>query len=505
MAKLFEQIRALRPGKSVFDLSYEKKLTCDMGELIPVQCDEVVPGDIWDVGYEAIFRCLPLAAPLLHPIYITVHSFFVPYRVLGDDDNVAFDFETFITGGSAGTDTSTVPTWNVTTNTEGSLWDYLGFPLGVDAAGARPNAWPQYAYNMIWNWYYRDQNIDTELDITSNEDIQYARWEKDYFTSARPWQQLGTSPAITGDITGSGVDTVIYGETTGSGTTGNMQIAGALASDPLVIGGSPLAGSEDLRFSATAGEVGLEVSGWDIEDFRLNVSIQRWLERNARSGYRYTEFLQSHFGVGANLDARLDRPEYLGGAKQWLVVSEVLQTSETGTTPQGTLVGHGISVGSNHLYKKRFDEFGLVMSLMCIRPKTLYHEGIDRQWLRETRYDFYFPEFAGLSEQPVLERELYCSGTQSHHETVFGYQGRYDEMRYKRSFVCGDMHADYDHWHCCRQLGGRPTLNSTFIKCDPRDDWKAATAEDGFMVSFGNRIRAIRPMPMLAEPGVGRI
>ena len=152
------------------------------------------------------------------------------------------------------------------------------------------------------------------------------------------------------------------------------------------------------------------------------------------------------------------------------------------------MTGKGNSIGSGQICKFRVPEDGIIMGLFCIRPKTLYHQGIDRQDLQETRYDFYNPMFAGLSEQEVLERELYCDGTEAHHLTVFGYQGKYDEYRYRPSRVCGDFHADYDMWHCCRQFAGRPTLNPTFLACNPRDDWKASADEDGFLVSFGNKL-----------------
>jgi hypothetical protein len=498
---VFQSVQGLRPGRSVFDLSWEKKFTCDMGELIPIMHDNVVPGDVFDIGYEAIVRAQPLAAPIMHPVYITGHYFFVPWRALCNymikNFEETFDFETFATGDEDGDDAQTVPTWDVTTNTVGSLWDLLGYPIGIDNANARPVEFKHWSYGWIWNEFYRDFNIDTEIDPDDQETLLIARWEKDYFTSCLPWQQRGTSPAITGDITG--VDADIIMETEADATDRTLTLANATVQ----LNGH--AGASDARWVTPS----LEMSAWDIEELRLSVSIQRFMELSARTGARYTEHLHAFFGVSPR-DERLQRPEYIGGFKDWLIVSEVLQTSGSATagavdvdTPQGTMTGHGISVSSGHICKYRATEYGHIMALFCIRPKTLYHQGIDRQDLFTTRYELFNPMFVGLSEQEVLTRELYCDA--AHELTVFGYQGKYDEYRYRPSRVCGDFHGDYDMWHMCRQFGAQPQLNSTFLACTPRDDWKASTEEDGFLVSFGNRIRAIRPMPFRANPGIGTL
>ncbi len=488
--KIFESVRASRPGKSAFNLSYTKMFTCDMGQIIPIMCDEIVPGDIFSISNEIVVRMQPSIAPLLHQIDICCYYFNVPHRLMGEHSDVGFDWEAFITGGVDGLDASTQPVWDVTLNAVGTLWDYLGLPIGIDNAGARPVQWIQIAYNMIWNQFFRDQNLDAEVTVDTQEAILHARWPKDYFTSALPFQQRGTFPAIAGVVTGLNED--MTGHTENDATERTMEMD---AAEVFKLNGYAT-GPSDLRWDNPA----LAVTGFDIDDLRLSMAIQRWQEANARGGARYKEFIQMHYGVTMP-DSRAQRCEYIGGSKGPLITSEVLQTSQTDTTPQGTLGGHGISVQKNQCAKFRATEFGIIMGLMVIRPVGMYHEGIDRQWLRESRYEYYSPEFAGLSEQAILERELYAGGVEANNRTIFGYQGRYDEMRTKRNYVCGDMHTDFDFWHCCRQLGGRPTLNTAFVNCDPRKDFLAVDSEDAFMVSVGNIIRAIRPLPVLATPG----
>jgi len=497
----FKSVVATRPGVSAFNLSHYKLLSCDMGELIPILCEEAIPGDIFNIGVEVVLRMRPLVAPILHEVNVYFHYFFVPYRLLWSS------WEDFISGGELGTDDSTLPTWNVTTNTVGSLWDYLGFPIGIDAAGARPIAFPQYAYNEIYNQYYRDQNLVTALTITTNEAIQKRAWEKDMYTSALASQEKGTVPAL--DMTLSG------------NVAGTVVATAAITADPSVAL-DPKLDSMDEQFYAGSGGAdnakllaafqklttvtdisGGTVTGFDMDDLRLNIAIKRWMELNNLGGTRHVEWLRSQYGVKVQ-DHRLDRPEYIGGSKTPVVVSEVLQTSETLTgTEQGTMVGHGIAVGRNFCAKKRIPEFGLIMGIMSIMPRTMYHQGIDRMWSerKDTRYDFYNPLFAGLSEQPVYESEIYASAVEAQNNTVFGYQGRYNEYRYRPNKVAGDMHSTFDHWHLCRQFGGRPTLNQAFIECEPRKDIFASTNEDGLLVQVGNIIRAIRPMPVIPRPG----
>ena len=480
---VFSEVGGLHPRRSVFDLSYEKKLTCDMAQLIPVMCDEVVPGDVFKIGNQAVVRFQPLVAPILHEINMYVHYFFVPYRILWDD------WEDFISGGVDGQFSDPIPEWEPTINTEGSLWDFFGFPVGVDPDGAYPLDFPRRAYNFVYNEYYRDENLQTEVALT-NETILNRGWEKDYFTSALPWQQRGTAPALPISGTTSAVWTG-----GGSGVPTNIQFG--LLNHNIFDADSLVAINKNTVDLSTA-------STFDIADLRLAFQIQKWMERNARAGVRYTEFLRAHFGVSPR-DERLQRPEYIGGSKAPCIISEVLQTSSTdATTPQGNLAGHGITVSDAYCGKYHAQEFGLIIGIMSIMPRSAYSQGIDKQWLRKTKYDFYFPEFANLSEQAILNAEICATGTLSHNQDIFGYQGRYDEMRTKNSQIVSGMRTTFDYWHLGRQFntGSPPVLNEDFIKCVPRKDIFAVPSEPGLIVNFANIIKAFRPLPYMAVPGL---
>ena len=484
----FDLIGSLKPGKSTFDLSYDKKLTCDMGQLIPVVCDEMVPGDVFRLGNELVIRFQPLVAPVLHEINAYIHYFFVPYRILDDA------WEEFITGGKDGAYAGLLPRWEPTDTTIGSLWDFLGFPTGVDPDGAYPIDYPRRAYNRVYNEYYRDENLQVEV-LETNESILNRAWEKDYFTSALPWQQRGIAPSLPiSGITSAEFSASAFGTQT---AVGNVSIT---ASNTMNAGGA--ANNNYLKAALDKNSVDLSsATTFNVADLRLAFQIQKWMERNARAGVRYTEFLGAHFGVSPR-DDRLQRPEYIGGSKSSVIVSEVLQTSETSTSPQGNLAGHGLVADMTHIGSYRAQEFGILIGMMSIMPKPSYQQGINRQWLRRSRLEFYFPEFSNLSEQAIERAEIYASGVEAENRTIFGYQGRYDEMRTKQNMVCGLMRTDFDYWHLGRQFGSAPLLNSAFITCVPRKDIFAAPSEPGLIVDVGNKIMAIRPMPLQSNPGL---
>lgn len=499
MARPFETVQALRPGRSVFDLSYDKKLTMDMGQLVPVMCDEMVPGDVFKIAHELVIRFQPLVAPILHEINAFIHVFFVPYRILWDE------WEDFITGGPDGDLAPAIPEWEPTNTAKGSLWDYLGFPVGVDPDGAYPLDFVRRAYNRIYNEFYRDQTSIAEV-VETNESILIRAWEKDYFTSALPWQQRGTAPALpisgTTSAVWAGDQTVAWPAVSATGGVGAMQYGVTLQQPYDTQTKAVLEKGAITKAKLDANTVSLaSATTFDVADLRLAFQLQRWLERNARAGARYTEFLKSHFGV-APRDDRLQRPEYLGGMRSPVIVSEVLQTSSTdATTPQANMAGHGISAGRDFTASYRADEFGLVMAILSVMPRPAYQQGINRQWLRRTKYDFYFPEFAHLSEQAVLRAELFASGVDAENNTIFGYQGRYDEMRSKHSMVCDDMRDTYDYWHLSRQFVAAPALNQTFLECVPDKRIFAAESEPGLIVNCRNVVKAIRPLPISSEPG----
>lgn len=486
----------------MFDLSHEYKATMDLGYCYPVLCEEVVPGDRFRLGAELVVRFQPLVAPILHEISAFIHWFFVPYRLLWSD------WEDFVTTGPNGDLAPALPRWTPSgapAVAKGSLWDYLGFPTGViPGAGGLPVDFPRRAYARIWNEWYRDNNHQAEV-LETNETILKRAWLKDYFTSALSEQQRGTAPAV--PI--SGTTAAVYPGNISVPGSGNIaQLGGAnvqINGDATGLSG---ASSGDINLTiakATMDNNTVDLAAattFNVSDLRLVTQIQRWMELNMRGGARYTEALKAHFGVSPR-DDRLQRCEFIGGHRSPVIVSEVLQTSSTdATTPQGNLAGHGVVADRSMDAKYFAQEFGLIMGVMSVMPRPAYSQGISRQWLRETVYDYYFPEFAHLSEQPVTRAELYASGVEAENRTVFGYQGRYNEMRYRESKVVGDMRDTFDYWHLGRQFSAAPELNSTFVECTPRKDFLAVPSEPAMVVNLRNVVVAARPLPVASDPGM---
>lgn len=548
---VFSSVLGNKVGRSVFDLSHVKRFTCDMGQLIPVYFDECVPGDTRKIGMQCVTRFQPLVAPILDSVDLTVHYFFVPTRLLMDKEE---DWNTFLTGGKDGKDESvSLPIWsfaytngsasqnpgNPFSNAKNmgkySLWDYFGLP--VDPTKDYNNfygpirlknnvlSFPQRAYNLVFNEFYRDENLVDPVAI-NNGTVLYRAWKKDYFTSALPWQQRGVAPALplSGTVPVS-LDTqfslsdpsihvgtansLIY--TNAGGALGYLDLNSPNSVDKITgyIDGA-VNGVADLSNAAT----------FNVATLRQCVQIQRWLELNARGGVRYTEFLRSHFGI-APKDEVLGRPQYIGGTKSSIVISEVLQTSRTEETtqtqkgsPLGRLAGHGLGASSDYICTYTAKEFGYIIGIASWMPKPSYQQGINRIFTRKTKFDFYFPEFAHLSEQAVTNGEIYATGTDSDKE-IFGYQSAYNEMRYMPSFNCADMRDTFSYWHLGRIFDSAPKLNAGFLTTNPeysggiRKDIFASKNEPGLLVQFANIVKAIRPLPVYGTPGfvdhVGRM
>ena len=534
---IFSEVRGNEVGRSVFNLSHVKRLTADMGQLLPVLFLECVPGDTMKIGCEAITRFQPLVAPILDSVDLYVHYFFVPTRLLMDGDK---DWETFLTGGKDGKDNSvSLPLWsfsyadgtsvnpnnpfsNGVTNGKYSLWDYFGLPIKDSATDLRVRdanhvlGFAQRAYNFIFNEYYRDENLVDEVSL-NNGTVLYRAWKKDYFTSSLPWQQRGISPAlpISGNLP------VVYDLSPGglinfkwsNGATGQVYLAengttvlsNATGTLPNGTGLVDLGAHVDASNAAT----------FDVAVLREAFQIQRWLELNARAGVRYTEFLKAHFGY-APLDEVLQRPEYIGGTKSEIVVSEVLQTSATSdTSPQGNLAGHGLGAMSDFIATYTAKEFGYIVGIASWMPKPSYQQGVNRMFSRRTKYDFYFPEFAHLSEQSLTKGEIYATGDENHDNSIFGYQSAYAEMKYMPSINTSDMRDTFSYWHLGRIFSSDPSLNAGFLTTNPsysggiRKDIFSVQNEPGMIVQFGNVVEAIRPMPVYGTPGfvdhVGRM
>lgn len=469
-----------------------------MGQLIPILHEEIVPGDHFKINTEVMLRFAPMIAPVMHRVNVYVHYFFVPNRIIWTQ------WEEFITGGQDGLSTPTMPT--ITYNSQvgvGTLGDYLGIGGTVSGGVYNPelNALPFRAYQEIFNEYYRDPNIDAVVDITSESaaaSLRTRRWEKDYFTSALPWSQRGPEVTLDGNIT--------YKQP----AEGYLQYGG---SDD-----NPIADGQNVEgiAHATSGALGANQSGSDnpirienidslgitINELRASSRLQEWLEKNARGGYRYIEQILSHFGVRSS-DSRMQRPEYLGGGRQPVVISEVLNTSATATEAQGTMAGHGISVGTANRARRKFEEHGQLLGIMSVMPRTGYQQGIPRKFLRADKLDYYWPEFAHLGEQEVESRELYMhtGGTQESNEEVFGYQQRYAEYKYGCSTVHGDFRDTLDYWHMGRIFTTRPTLNNVFLAADPTDRIFAVTGgPDHLWCQVYNDVKARRPMPYFSNP-----
>jgi len=497
----YDNVKGLNVGRSVFDLSYSKLLTCDFGQLIPVMVDEVYPGDRWDIGHQMVVRMNPLVSPVMHEINASIHTFFIPNRLVYDK------WEDTITGGVDGKydeDANPLPRWEPTDTEVGSLWDYFGFPVGVDPDGAYPLDFPKRGYNKIWNEFYRDINTMAEIDIETSEDVLKRCWQKDYFASALPFQQRGDDLAV--PLSG-----IIHPDFTpavdGTAATDTVRVAAGNT----IQGGASGTLNAALILALNKANIDMEDAGtFDVNDLRNIFAMQKWHERNARCGPRYTEQLKAHYGV-SNGDDRLQRPEYIGGVKFPVVVSEVLQTSSTvAGSPQGNMAGHGLTAGSGRDGSYRVTEHGWIISILSIMPVPMYSQGIDRQFLRRSRYDYYFPEFQNLSEQAIERAEIFANGTPADNQAVFGYQGRYDELRTKRNLVCGLFRTDLDHWHLGREFASYPELNGDFLEMDattsgalnPYKRIFAVPSEPGFIVHVANIIKAARPISISHEPGL---
>lgn len=537
---IFNKVYGNKPRRNAFNLSYSVKTTMEMGKLYPISIQEMVPGDTFKLGNEVVINLQPMNAPAYINLNWYCYAFFVPYRVLWDK------WEEFITKGQDGDTTIELPKFQRRQHITDSafryntLWDYFGFPVGVVPSGlSAPLDFPWRAYNLIWNEYFRDENLQepvgtTPEEDTFNTDVLNVNWGKDYFTASLPFAQRGTASAlpITVDTSGLSVgfrdtDLPIFAQITDGEGGSQTRVYQKKYGDISVLSnsnGNTL--DENQKFlNADISGAGADVTGKinstsaDVEDLRMMFAIQRWQEINARGGVRYTEFLRAQYGTSPR-DERLQRPEFIGGCKSPIIVSNVLQQSnaENNSASQKTLVGtkygQGMTADVNNLGTYYASEFGVMMIVAFLRPKTSYMQGINRQWLKNNTFDFFNPLFTALGEQEVLNEEIFAKSGDSDpltdknsNRSIWGYEARYNEMRYNADLVTGKMRpakqtgeASFDYWHLGRYFDQLPNLNGEFLKCNPDKRIFQATDEVGFICHIGNRIKALRPLPYMAVP-----
>ena len=502
MANVFQSTPIRRIRRNSFDLSHDVKFSGTMGKLIPTLIQEVLPGDSFKINSENLIRFAPMVSPVMHSIKCFTHYFFVPNRIVYDK------WEDFISPDLSKDTPPSAPYFKVADFTQiskGSLSDYLGLPIGSTDVyqGINVNAIPFAAYQKIYNEYYRDQNLISEVPDklvsgannyfnTEYNLLRNRAWMHDYFTSALPFQQKG--PAVNIPID--------YGDAVfpirNAGSAGLINFSGGGSTNVLAAdsGSGPIPNNTLYGNMKDAEGAGMQST---IADLRLAMRLQEWFELAARGGSRYVEQLKVFWNVNSS-DKRLNRPEFLGGTRVPVVISEVLQTSSSdGTTPQGTMAGHAISGSYGNTIRYRAEEHGFIIGIMSVMPNTAYQQGIHRMWSRDSWEDYAWPQFAHLSEQPILNKELYVANDGKNDDT-FGFIPRYSEYRYTPSRVAGDFRDTLAFWHLGRQFTNRPLLNKDFIECNPSNRIFAVTTGDNLWCHTYHKIRVKRALPQYGVP-----
>jgi len=521
--------------RSKFDCQSTHKTTFDAGYLVPVYVDEVLPGDTFNLNMTAFARMATPLYPVMDNLHLESFFFFVPNRLIWNN------WQKFMgEQANPGDSISYVVPQQVSPASGyaiGSLQDYMGLPTVGQVNNAATVShcafWPR-AYNLIFNEWFRDENLQDSVvvdkgdgpDTVANYTLLRRGKRKDYFTSALPWPQKGSAVTLplgssapvygTGKSLGLNDGDQTFGLSAGAGAVvanvGNYNVNVGTSSSGAAVTGNTAFGVVTSGVSGLYADLSAATAA-TINQLRQSFQIQKLLERDARGGTRYTEIIRSHFGV-ISPDARLQRPEYLGGGTTNINISPIAQTSGTSasgtTTPLGTLSSMGTALAHNHGFTQSFVEHGVIIGLVSVRADLTYQQGLQRMWNRSTRYDFYFPAFATLGEQAVLNEEIYVTGDTTQDDGVFGYQERWAEYRYYPSRISGLFRSTasgtIDGWHLAQKFTSLPTLNDTFIKDTPPVSrviavGASANGQQFIFDSFFD-VKKARPMPMYSVPGL---
>lgn len=492
--------------RSKHNLSHHRLASFDMGQLIPVGLVEVLPGDTFRHSSSVLLRIASMANPVMHPLEVRVHHWYVPHRLsyavaFGASDAHYNQEDTWENFWNSATNANDVKSLALTNVAAGSLANHLGIPA-VNGVSIDVNTLPFAAYSLIWNSRYRDQELGTKIS-GANTTLQRICWEKDYFTSARTYPQYSaTSMTIpfsgltTAPVSGIGVLDADQTAAGGTGTT-TSQAANVTfdhtytsVNDTIRLKGLTADGLLDIK-----AELGSATGGIDVNDFRRAIALQRFLEARSRYGARYRDYLR-YLGVRPS-DGRLEEPEYLGGGRQSVAVSEVLATAEGTTTDVGQMFGHGIAAMRTRPYTKFFEEHGHVLSLISVRPKAMYQESMSRHWFRSSRDDFWQKEYEAFGPQAILDKEVYAA--HGNETDIFGYQDRFDEYRRMPSQVSGLFSTTDDDWHMAREFGTSQSLNSDFVTCTPTDRIYNDASEPECRVMVNHNLVARRMVAKVAR------